>query len=65
MIVSQTETDATQIAQPQKATLPTSTGIQSRPCRTGATSNQGPPAEIRALSGRVVKQPKYLKEYEV
>ena len=33
------ETDATQIAQPQKATLPTPTGIQSRPCRPGVTTN--------------------------
>ena len=39
------ETDVTRIAQPQKATIPTPTGIQSRPCRPGATTE----------SGRVVK----------
>ena len=59
------ETDATQIAQPQKATLPTPTGIQSRPCRPGATTDHGPPAEIHTRSGRVVKQPKYLKDYKL
>ena len=59
------ETDATQIAQPQKATLPTPTGIQSRPCRPGATTDHGPAAEIRIRSGQVVKQPKYLKDYEL
>lgn len=59
------ETDATQIAKPQKATLPTPTGIQSRPCRAGATTDHGPPAEIRTRSGRVVKQPKYLKDYKL
>ena len=58
------ETDATQIAQPQKATLPTPTGVQSRPCRPGATTDHGPPAEIRTRSGRVVKQPKYLRNYK-
>ena len=59
------ETDATQIAQPQKATLPTPTGIQSRPCRPGATTDHGPPAKICTRSGRVVTQPKYLKDYEL
>ena len=59
------ETDATQIAQPQKATLPTPTGIQSRPCRPGATTDHGPPTEIRTWSGWVVKQPKYLKDYKL
>ena len=59
------ETDTTQIAQPQKATLPTPPGIQSRPCRAGATTDHGPPAEIRTRSGRVVKQPKYLKDYKL
>ena len=59
------ETDATQITQPQKATLTTPTGIQSRPCRPGATTDQGLPAEIRTRSGRVVKQPKYLKDHEL
>ena len=59
-------TDATQITQPQKATLPTPTGIQSRPCRPGATTDHGPPAEIRTRpEGRVVMQPKYLKDYEL
>ena len=66
MRVSQAKgTDATQIAQPQKATLPTPTSIQSRPCRPGASTDHGLPAEIRTRSGRVVKQPKYLKDYEL
>ena len=54
-------TYATQIIQPQKATLTTPTGIQSRSCRPGETTDHGPPAEIRTRSGRVVKQPKYLR----
>ena len=58
-------TDATQIAQPQKATLSTPTSIQSRPCKPGASTDHGLPAEIRTRSGRVVKQPKYLKDYEL
>ena len=58
-------TDAKQIAQPQKATLLTPTGIQSRPCRPEASTDHGPPAEIRTRSGRVVKEPKYLKDYEL
>ena len=58
-------TDATQITQPQRATLPTPTGIQSRPCRPGATTDHSPPAEIRTRPGRVVMQPKYLKDYEL
>ena len=58
-------TDATQIAQPQKATLPTPTSIRSRPCKPGASTDHGLPAEIRTRSGRVVKQPKYLKDYEL
>lgn len=57
-------TDATQITQPQKAALTTPAGIQSRPCRPGATTDHGPTAEICTRSGRVVKQPKYLKDYE-
>ena len=55
------ETDATEIAQSHKATLPTPTGIQSRPCKPGATTDHSPPAEIRTQSGRMVRQPKYLK----
>lgn len=52
------ETDATQTAQPQKATLITPSGIESSPCRPEATMDHGPPAEIRTRSGRVVKQPR-------
>ena len=59
------ETDVTQIAQPQKAIIPTPTGIQSRPCRPGTTTVHGLPAKIRTQSGRVVKQPKYLKDYRL
>ena len=39
---------------PQKAILPTPTGIQSRPFTPGATTDHGPPAESRTRSGRVV-----------
>ena len=60
-----TKTDVTQTAQPHKTTLTTPGGIQSRPCRPGATTDHGPPAEIRTRSGRVVKQPKCLKDYEL
>ena len=56
---------ATQIAQPQKATLPTPTSIQHRPCRPGASTDHGLPAEICTRLGRVVKQPKYLKDYDL
>lgn len=59
-----TESDATQTAQPQKATLTTPAGIQSSPCRPGATTVHGTPPEIRSRSGRVVKQPKCVKDYE-
>lgn len=59
------ESDATQTAQPQKATLTTPAGIQSSPCRPGETTVHGPPAEMRSQSGRVVKQPKCLKDYEL
>lgn len=52
------ETDATQTAQPQKATFITPSGIESSPCRPEATMDHGPPAEIRTRSGRVVKQPR-------
>ena len=58
-------TDAKQIAQPQKVTLLTPTGIQSRPRRPGASTDHGPPAEIGTRTGRVVKEPKYLKDYEL
>ena len=58
-------TDAKQITQPQKATLLIPAGIQSRPCRPGASTDHGPPVEIRTRSGRVVKEPKYLKDYEL
>ena len=57
------ETVATQIAQTRKSTLPSPTGMQSR--QTGANTDQGPLAEIRTRSGRLVKQPKYLKDYEL
>lgn len=36
------ETDATQIAQPKKGTLLTPTGIQSKPCGPGASTDHGP-----------------------
>ena len=64
--VENKETDAAQIAQPEKATLLTpTTGIQSKPCGPGATTDHGPPAEIRTRSGRVVKIPKHLKDCEL
>ena len=50
------ETDAAHIAQPEKATLLTPTGIQSKPCGPGATTDHGPPAEIRTRSGRQATQ---------
>ena len=59
------ETDGTKIAQPQKATLTTPTGIQSKLCTPGATTDHGPPARICTQSGWVVKQPKYLKDFEL
>lgn len=34
------ETDGTKTAQSQKATLTTQTGIQSKPCTSGATTDQ-------------------------
>ena len=43
----------------------TPTGIQRIPCRPGASTDHDPPAEIRTWLGQVVKQPKYLKDYEL